>query len=114
MRELAAGLLPSADFSPQAVVMLQEGFKKEKRQLSGQGGRVPGLEGVQLLLTGSGKVPVQPGCPAALGEAAAGVWAEGGHDPAQPGVVIWSRGGASCSVSNSNEALGQRLTCVPT
>lgn len=38
MRELTPGLLPYAAFSPQAMVTLQDGFEKQKKPLSGQGG----------------------------------------------------------------------------
>lgn len=78
--------------------------------MGGLGGGVPGLESAYLLVAGGGRVPLQPRCLQALGEA----WAEQGHNLTQPGVVFWSRGGASCSAGNSNQAPGQGLTCAHT
>lgn len=54
MREPTPGLLPCPAFSPQAVVMLQDGFEKEKSHSVVRVALVPGLKSAQLLLRGLG------------------------------------------------------------
>lgn len=93
------GLLPRAAFSPHAVMMLQDGFEKQDRPLSGQGGPCGQAGGRSAAPDRAGRVSVQPELPVALGVAVVGNWAGQGQDPASHG---FGAGGTSCSTSNSN------------
>lgn len=85
MKELTPGLLPCAALPPQAVVMLQGGFEKQKKPLSGQGGPCGWAGGHSAAPDRAGRVSVQPELHVALGEAVVGNWTSQGQDPASQG-----------------------------